>query len=86
MVAEGLITLASLMAPTPLIMPAPWIRRLTDWPVASCMLKAVYSKMVLIAFGVSGFPPGNAVRFASMTSAASPETTPADMLVPVKVR
>ena len=46
-------------------MPAPWIRRLTGWPFASCMLKAVYSKMVLIAFGVSGFRAGErrAVRF-----------------------
>src|SRR5688572_17722676 len=60
--------------------------RCTAWPLASRMVKAVYSKMDLIAFGVSGPPEGNAVRLASTTSAASPETTPADMLVPVSVR
>ena len=51
------------------------------------MSNAVYSRIALIAFGVSaGSMPGNAVRLASMTSAARPEATPADMLVPVSAR
>src|SRR5687768_13858304 len=61
--------------------------RCTDAPSASRMSNAVYWKIALSAFGVRPrLEVGNALRLASMTSAARPDTTPADMLVPVSAR
>src|SRR5687768_18617491 len=54
--------------------------------VESFIVKAEYWSIAFTAFGVRVGLPGKTSRLVSMTSAATPDATAADMLVPVRAR
>ena len=81
--ADGSIFDARSIAPAGLTEPAPCVSASYSAPSSSCTFNAVNCSRALAAFGVRGGAPANAIRFASITSASVPLTTPAAMLVPL---
>src|SRR6185436_8636475 len=75
---------ASASAPAALTSPAPCVSGSYATPLSSCSWVAVNSRIALSALGRTAPATGLAVRLASITSAATPLTIPADMLVPLR--